>query len=57
MIKTAPTEYRFTAPRKLGAVFGRLRTSGPFLWILPAGLCVLFVFGYSVIDLVQQSFK
>jgi ABC-type sugar transport system permease subunit len=57
MIKTAPTEYRFTAPRNLGAVFGRMRTSGPFLWILPAGLCVAFIFGYSVFDLVQQSFK
>jgi ABC-type sugar transport system permease subunit len=57
MIKTAPSEYRFTAPRNLGAVFGRIRPSGPFLWVLPAGLCVLFIFGYSVIDLVQQSFK
>jgi len=57
MIKPAPTEYRFTAPRTLGAVFGRLRTSGPFIWILPAALCVILIFGYSIVDLVQQSFK
>lgn len=57
MIKSVPTEIRFTAPKNLGAVFGRLSKSGPFLWILPAGICVLLIFGYSIIDLVQQSFK
>lgn len=57
MIKSVQTEDRFTAPRNLGAVFGRLGTSGPFLWILPAALCILLIFGYSIIDLVQQSFK
>jgi ABC-type sugar transport system permease subunit len=57
MIKSVPTEHRFTAPRDLGAVLGRLSTSGPFLWILPAGICVLLIFGYSIIDLVQQTFK
>ena len=57
MIKSVPTEHRFTAPRDLEAVLGRLSTSGPFLWILPAGICVLLIFGYSIIDLVQQTFK
>ena len=57
MIKSAPTDYRFTAPRSLGAVFGRLKNTGPLFWIMPAGLCVLLIFGYSIIDLVQQSFK
>ena len=57
MIKSAPTEHRITAPRKLGAVIGRSSRSGPFLWILPAGMCVILIFGYSIIDLVQQSFK
>ena len=57
MIKSVQIEDRFTAPRNLGAVFGRLGKSGPFLWILPAALCILLIFGYSIIDLVQQSFK
>jgi ABC-type sugar transport system permease subunit len=57
MIKSVQIEDRFTAPRNLGAVFGRLGTPGPFLWILPAALCILLIFGYSIIDLVQQSFK
>jgi len=57
MIKSVPTDNRFTAPRNLGAVFGRSRKTGPFLWILPAGTLVLVIFGYSIIDLVQQSFK
>jgi ABC-type sugar transport system permease subunit len=57
MIKSVPTELGITAPRKLGAVTGRSSRSGPFLWILPAGMCVILIFGYSIIDLVQQSFK
>ncbi|CAB4336705.1 unannotated protein [freshwater metagenome] len=57
MIKSVPTEFGITAPRKLGAVTGRSSRSGPFLWILPAGMCVILIFGYSIIDLVQQSFK
>jgi len=57
MINSAPTDYLFTTPRKLWVVIGRLRRSGPFLWVLPAGFCVVLIFGYSILDLVQQSFK
>ncbi len=57
MIKTATTENAVTAPRVIGAVTSRIKGSGPFFWILPAGICVVVIFGYSIIDLVQQSFK
>ena len=57
MTPAARTAYRATAPDPSGAGRGRRRNFGPWPWVLPAGIGILFVFGYSLIDLLQQSFK
>jgi ABC-type sugar transport system permease subunit len=57
MTSAVPTAHHATAPGLSGAARGIRRGTGPWLWILPAGVGIFFVFGYSVIDLFQQSFK
>lgn len=57
MTSAATTAYLASAPDSSGAACGKRRDFGPWPWILPAGIGILFIFGYSVVDLLQQSFK
>lgn len=57
MTSAVPTAHHVATPNKPGVARGSRRSTGPWLWILPAGVAIFFVFGYSVIDLLQQSFK